>query len=78
MLYAIAVFTILFIVMEGRSLIRNRDWKELVITAGLLLIAISYGLDYNMEWNQVPNPATLFNRLKPVADAFEAYFLLQN
>ncbi|PKM77512.1 MAG: hypothetical protein CVU90_06600 [Firmicutes bacterium HGW-Firmicutes-15] len=78
MLYAIAMFTIVFIMMEGRSLIRNREWKELVITAGLLLIAISYGLDYTMEWNQIPNPTILFNKLKPVADAFDAYFLLQN
>lgn len=78
MLYVIAMFTIVFIMMEGRSLIRNEEWKELVISAGLLLIAISYGLDYTMEWNQLPNPTILFNKLKPLSDTFDAYFLIKN
>jgi hypothetical protein len=78
MLYVITVFTMLFIIIEGRSLIKNQHWKELCITAGLLLIAIGYGLDYSMGWNYAPNPTILIDKLKPLADAFDAYFLLQN
>lgn len=74
MLYAAAVFIAIFIPLEGKSLIKNRQWKELAVTTGILLIAVSYGVDFALDWNMLPNPNILITIFKPLSEAFESFF----
>ncbi len=74
LIYVLLLFTILFILLECKDLLKKRRWKEFTVSAVILLLAIVYGADYAMEWMLLPNPNWLLKILKPISEAFNIFF----
>lgn len=74
MIYFLALFLIVFLIAEVKPLAKQGQYKELAIALLLLLIALSYGTDYAMNWHLLPNPNKLITALRPVSQAFDAMF----
>jgi hypothetical protein len=69
-------FILLYVLQEGKELIKNRSWLEGLL--GLVLIAVSlvYGIDYILEGSALPHLGTLLEELQPLANRFQAFFRL--
>lgn len=74
LVYSLIIFSLLFFLLEGKPLIKKQLWKELMVSAFFLTVALSYGLEFAMNWNVLPNPNHLLLIVKPISDAFEAFF----
>lgn len=68
------LFTILFILLEAKSLFQRRAFKKLIITSLLLTLALFYGMDYALGWQILPNPNMLLTILKPVSESVDKFF----
>jgi len=76
-IYFLVFFLTVFLITEVKPLAKQGQYKELVIASLLLLIALSYGTDYAMNWHLLPNPNKLITAFRPVSQAFDAVFNLQ-
>ena len=72
--YSLLIFSLLFIWLEMKPMIKNRTWKELIISTGILILALVYGADYAWQSYALPNPNILITMLKPFSQAFETFF----
>jgi hypothetical protein len=57
-----------------KTLIQNRAWKELIVSTGILILALVYGADYVLQSYILPNPNIFITILKPFSHAFESFF----
>jgi len=64
----------LFAVLEVRRSLKNREFKEIIIASLFLLLGLSYGIDYAMDWKVLPNPSSVITIVKPVSQAFDRFF----
>lgn len=78
LIFTLLIFTCLFIWFEARFLFKRRAFKELIVTCLLLLLALSYGMDYAMEWQLLPNPNLSLTILKPVSESMEKFFQVKS
>jgi len=74
LIFSLILFVGLFILLEGKSLVRRKAYKELIVASLLLTLALSYGLDYALDWQLLPNPNILITILKPVSESFDKFF----
>ncbi len=72
--YVLGLFTGLFLFLEVRPLIRQREYKVLIVASLVLIIGLFYGMDYAMNWEVLPNPKTLLTILKPVSESVDKFF----
>ncbi|MDR1616882.1 MAG: hypothetical protein LBR98_07720 [Syntrophomonadaceae bacterium] len=70
------IFTFIFVVAEGRNLFKNQQWKELVLTSVMLLIAWLYGADINYNLYILPTINDLLQGLAPFFNKMAAFFRL--
>lgn len=68
------LFTILFILLEAKSLFQRRAFKKLIVASLLLTLALFYGMDYALGWQILPNPNMLLTILKPVSESVDKFF----
>lgn len=64
----------LFILLEARSLIKRREFKELAVACLILMLSLAYGMDYAFSWQILPNPNRLLTLVKPISDSFDKFF----
>ncbi|HOQ09930.1 MAG TPA: hypothetical protein PLG09_07370 [Syntrophomonadaceae bacterium] len=76
MVYILLLFTLLYILLEGRELLQNKSWKEALLAAVIIAVSMVYGLDYLRNGMNLPHPGHLFERLMPLVDAYNAFFKL--
>ncbi|NLB53689.1 MAG: hypothetical protein GX808_12260 [Syntrophomonadaceae bacterium] len=76
MLLVIVIFTVLFLGIEISYAIKNKHWKELCVGSAIIILAISYGLDLNYQWQVLPNPGNILMKLQPLTNAFIDFFHL--
>lgn len=69
--YILLLFIFLFAVLEIKSLINKRMFRELAAASLLLLLALSYGTDLAMDWMKLPNPRAMITVIKPLSQSFE-------
>lgn len=71
----IIIFLILFAcLIEGPSMVKKKQWKELIIFSLLLLIATIYGIDYSYNLEIMPSPISFLNKhLQPIAISLRDY-----
>lgn len=74
LIYSLLIFIALFSLLELRSLIKKQQWRELIVAIFFFSIALSYGTDYAMGWNMMPNPHKILFLVKPISEAFESFF----
>lgn len=74
LLFSLILFVGLFILLEAKSLMRTRAYKELLVASSLLTLALIYGIDYALDWQLLPNPNILLTILKPVSESLEKFF----
>jgi hypothetical protein len=77
MLAVIVIFLVLFLGIELSYSIKNKYWKELCVGSGILILAILYGLDFNYQWQLMPDPGSVLKKLQPLTNAFIDFFNLQ-
>lgn len=66
-------FCLLFAFVEGRRLVTGKDWKGLALASVILWLSIIYGLDLALNQDFLPNPGSMLNKLKPLADLVNHY-----
>lgn len=76
MLIFILIFILLFVCFEMPGLIKKKQWLELGLGSGILLLAIVYGLEVNFEWHLLPNPNFIIKKLNPLTDSLSVFFHL--
>ena len=64
-------FSLLFIFYELKPMIKNRDWKTLVVSSVLMTLSLIYGIDFALNFNRLPNPNRILYLVKPLAEDFE-------
>ena len=74
LIYILILLSLLFLLLEWRPLMRQGHWKDLSVALFFLLLALSYGLDYAMELDMLPNPNLLLKLIKPASEAFDKFF----
>lgn len=74
LVFVLLLFVSLFLCLELRALIKQRELKELIVACLLLGLSITYGVDYAMDWQVLPNPNSLLYMLKPVSESFDKFF----
>lgn len=74
LIFTIIIFTGLFILLEPKSLIQRREYKELIIAGLLLMLGFVYGLDYALDWQALPNPNRLLIILQPISESVDKFF----
>lgn len=70
-LYSIAVFFILYLVLEIIPLVRKREGKQLIVPLILFGLVILYGIDYGLTLNILPHPQKTLYYLKPLSESLE-------
>ena len=73
-IFALILFVGLFILLEAKSLMRRRAYKELLVACLLLTLALFYGVDYALDWQVLPNPNILLTIFKPVSESVDKFF----
>jgi len=68
------LFFTLFVLLEARSLLKRKAFKELMIASLILMLSLGYGLDYAFNWQFLPNPNRLLTLVKPLSEAFDKFF----
>ncbi|HRX20241.1 MAG TPA: hypothetical protein P5273_00865 [Syntrophomonadaceae bacterium] len=76
MLVVILIYSLIFLTIETPGLIKNKQWLDLGVGSGFLLLAIGYGLETIYTWHLLPNPNIILNKLMPLTDAFFVFFHL--
>lgn len=71
LIFSMILLVSLFFLLEARSLVKRREFKELIVACLLLLLALTYGMDYMLNWNFLPNPNILLTLLKPVSESMD-------
>jgi hypothetical protein len=74
LIFALLLFVGLFILLEAKSLMRRRAYKELLVASLLLTLALFYGVDYALDWQFLPNPNILITIFKPVSESVDKFF----
>ena len=74
LIFSLILFVGLFILLEGKSLLRRKVYIELMVASLLLTLALFYGIDYAQDWQFLPNPNILLTILKPVSESFDKFF----
>jgi len=64
----------LYGLLEARPLFKTRAYKDLAVTSLILILALSYGIDYMMGMQILPNPNRLIILLKPLSEALNSFF----
>ncbi len=73
MLFFLAIFIGLFILLELPGLLKARTHKDLIIAAILLVFSTAYGLDLHLQRNILPNPNQIFFLAEPLAESFRDF-----
>lgn len=68
----IVLFFLLFLLLEGRSWLKNPLGIEYCCAVLLFLLSLAYTIDLVQGWHLMPNPGTIFEKLKPLSDALES------
>lgn len=71
------LFVGLFIIKECRELLKRREFKELAAASLLLILVLSYGVDYAFNLQLLPNPNHLLVILKPISTTFDKFFMVK-
>lgn len=74
LIYALLLFPILFALLEARPLYKQRAYKQLAVSSLILILALSYGIDFMLGAQLLPNPNLLIILFKPLSDAFNTFF----
>ncbi|HZK87264.1 MAG TPA: hypothetical protein VFC40_04805 [Syntrophomonas sp.] len=74
LIFALLLFVGLFILLEAKSLMRRRAYKELLVASLLLTLALLYGVDYALDWQVLPNPNILLTIFKPLSESVDKFF----
>lgn len=73
MLYFLAIFIGLFIILELPGLLKARNYTELIIAAILLVFSTAYSLDLHLQGNILPNPNRIFYMAEPLGESFRDF-----
>jgi len=77
MLFIILLYISLYVLLEGRELLRSKSWREALVGAVIIAICIVYGVDYVIiESRALPHPGLLFEKLMPLVEAYNSFFKL--
>ncbi len=76
MLVVIIIYSLIYLGLETPGFIKSKQWLDLGVGSGFLLLAIGYGLEITYAWHLLPNPNLIFDKLMPLGDAFFAFFHL--
>lgn len=68
------LFICLFVLLEARSLLKRRAFKELIVACLILILSLAYGMDYALDWQFLPNPNRLLTLVKPISESIDKFF----
>lgn len=74
LIYILIFFSLVFLLWECKPLIRQGNWKDLLVALFILFIALSYGLDYALDLKMLPNPDLLLHLVKPASKVFDNFY----
>ncbi|HRW13336.1 MAG TPA: hypothetical protein P5549_09445 [Syntrophomonas sp.] len=74
LIYSLLLFSMLYVLLEARPLFKTRAYKDLAVTSLILILALSYGIDYMMGTQLLPNPNRLIILFKPLSEALNSFF----
>lgn len=74
LIYSLLLFTALFVLLEARPLYKKQAYKQLAVASLILILALSYGIDYMLGMQLLPNPNRLIILFKPLSDSFNMFF----
>ena len=64
-------FILMYILREGKDLIRNRSWQEGLVGLALIAVSMVYGIDFILEGNDQTPLGTILEVLQPLAERFQ-------
>lgn len=76
MLLILLLFTLIYVLMEGRDLLQNQSWKEALLGTVIIAISMVYGIDYMRDVMSLPHPGNLFEIMMPLIEAYNSFFQL--
>ena len=66
-------FILMYILREGKDLIRNRSWQEGLVGLALIAVSMVYGIDFILEGNALPHLGTLLEELQLPGGPFPTF-----
>lgn len=76
MLIILGLFILLYILQEGRDLLKTKNWQEALLGLTIIAVSMVYGIDYIREGNALPHPGMVLEKLQPLVGLFSAFFKL--
>ena len=76
MLIILGLFILLYISLEGRGLLKNKNWQEALLGLTIIAVSMVYGIDYMREGHALPHPGMVLEQLQPLADLFSTILKL--
>lgn len=77
-IYTLAGFLIMFILLEIIPLIKRREWRQLILSVLIFSITLLYSIDFVWRLNILPNPNRTLFYLQPVSEIFERLLHVNN
>ena len=74
MSFILVSFILLYILQEGKELIKNKSWLEGLLGSAFIVASLVYGIDYILEGDALPHLGTLFETVQPLANYFPGFF----
>lgn len=70
MLYFLAFFVLIFLLVEAKKIRQEKRLRELFLSCFLLIISVIYGIQLYLDIQLLPNPNRILFIIKPLGDAF--------
>lgn len=77
LIYFLIIFTVLFIFLAIKPSLKQKAYYEILVATWFFLVGLSYGIDYVIDANLLPNPNKFLIMFKPVYQAFSGFFELK-
>lgn len=74
LIYFLILFLFLFIILEISPSLKQKRYYEILVAAWFFLLGLSYGMDYVIGSNILPNPNKFLTMFKPVYQVFSGFF----
>ncbi|NLT19843.1 MAG: hypothetical protein GXY16_02460 [Syntrophomonadaceae bacterium] len=78
LIYILLLVTGLFLWLEGGSLLKRRNLKELLVVLLILVLSFGYGIDYATNARVLPDPKTLLSVTRPISDYVNTFFQVKD
>lgn len=71
--YFLIFFIVLFILLAVWPALKQKSYYEILVATCFFLVGLSYGIDYAIGSNFLPNPNKFLTMFKPIYQAFSSF-----